>query len=124
LRDFKFSFRKNGTSVDIYCGLCFERGWRSRGGEGSSAKKEHAGRLVADNDKQLDKIQEEAAAAANRATARVHLYTCRQMLGVARATRSQIIVQGSITIFCSETKKFPNKIFVLLEQLKNYFKIK
>ena len=37
------------------------------------------------------------------------------MLRVAPATRSQIIVQGSIIIFL-----FPNKFCVLLKQLKNY----
>ena len=42
----------------------------------------------------------------------------KQMLEIARATGSETIVQGPIITFL-----FPNKFFVLLEQLKNYFGI-
>ena len=48
------------------------------------------------------------------------------MLSVARATGSQTIVQDSITNFfgLEQFFLFPNKFFVLLEQLKIYSKIK
>jgi len=46
-----------------------------------------------------------------------------QMLGVARATGSQIIAQGLITIFYSSIIFFLNNFFVLLEQLKKIFQV-
>jgi len=48
------------------------------------------------------------------------------ILGVARATGSQTITQGPITIFCSDTKKFLFPKFFCIAKIikKNYFGIK
>jgi len=48
-----------------------------------------------------------------------------QILGVARVTGNQTITQDTIIIFCFRIIfLFPNKFFVLLEQLKNYSETK